>query len=176
MTLSDPFTGEPPAPGMIVKVRTARVEHDCNLAMGCVIHPGERYVDSVIPPWVLVADDVDDEGRSVGAPCGEWYRSRYHANGQHNRDGMLDLFHRTTPEALEEIKRMGRMVSREQRKVFFSNRRDGQATGFGPVIIHVQVPRAWAELEDEFPDGEMHYSVLDTRVSTRAFLPDSEGV
>jgi hypothetical protein len=148
------------------KVRTARVEHDCH--PGCVIKPGERYVDEVIPPWVLVQDDVDDEGRPRGCPNGEWTRFARHATHlgfPHNRDGMIDLYHRTTAEAKAEILRTKVWRTNEPGAVYFSNRENGQAEGYGDTIIHIQIPRTWAELDDEFPDGEKHYKVSTVRAA-----------
>lgn len=160
MTMTDPLTGAPEH-GVFYKTRTARVEHDCNLSFGCVIHPGERYIDSVMPPWTMIRDDPE----YPPFPNGEWSRSRYHADyHDHNSDGMIDLYHRTSKANAEAIRSTGRMFSREGGKVYFSNRRDGHAEGYGEAVIHIRVPRAWANLDDEFPNGEKHYHVLDTRV------------
>lgn len=74
--------------------------------------------------------------------------------------GVLDLYHRTTPEAAAVIYSTGRWQSRENtQEVYFSTRRDGQTDGYGDGVVHVRVPVAIAELEDEFPDGEEHYRV-----------------
>ena len=74
---------------------------------------------------------------------------------------MIDLYHRTSPEMAAEIRRTGRWLSKENtQEVYFSNRRDGQAEGYGTAVVHVRVPESLAELEDEFPDGEQHFRVL----------------
>ena len=74
---------------------------------------------------------------------------------------VLRLFHRTTPEAAELIRATRRMVSREHDgAVYFSTRRDGQATGYGADVVELRVPESLAQLDDEFPDGELHYRVL----------------
>lgn len=154
----DPFTG------MYSVVRTAAKEHPCSLTGGCVIHPGERYVDSVMPPWTMVKDDPEYPAH----PWGEWDRSRSHADlSDCNKDGMIDLYHRTTPEAKAEILRTRRWASRENnRMVYFSNRIDGQAAGYGEAIVHIRIDQRYVELEDEFPDGEKHYRVTDIRAAT----------
>lgn len=44
------------------------------------VEAGQYYVRSVMyAPWVLIADDVDDEGRPTGGPAGEWGVSKDHA-------------------------------------------------------------------------------------------------
>ena len=73
---------------------------------------------------------------------------------------MIDLYHRTSPEKATEIHTTGRWTSLENtQEAYFSNRRDGQAVGYGTAVVHVRVPEAWAELDDEFPDGEQHFRV-----------------
>lgn len=73
---------------------------------------------------------------------------------------MIDLYHRTTPEAVALILATGRMVSRENTgEAYFSTVADGHAAGYGEALVHVRVPTEWTELDDEFPDGEQHYRV-----------------
>ena len=90
---------------------------------------------------------------------------------------MLDLYHRTTPEAAEAIHREKRMTSKENhgsRKVvptFFSNRRDGQySSGYGEGVVHVRVPEHMATMDDEFRDGEQHYTVDASRLQAHHFV------
>ena len=60
------------------KVRKARKERPC-ASCEHPIEPGQRYVHIVWAfPWTLIADDVDDEGRPVGSPAGEWIVSNVH--------------------------------------------------------------------------------------------------
>jgi hypothetical protein len=81
---------------------------------------------------------------------------------------MIDLYHRTTPESAELIMRERRMISRENSgEVYFSTERNGQATGYGESVVHVRIPLHLAELDDEFPSGELHY-----RVDVRRLRPD----
>jgi hypothetical protein len=37
--------------------------------------------------------------------------------------------------------------------------RGGHATGHGDAVVHVRVPGEIASLEDEFPGGELQYSI-----------------
>lgn len=144
----------PPA-GVFVCRRVARKAHQCSMS-GCIIQPGQRYWEVVNPPWVTVQDDPEYPGH----PLGEWETSRTHSHGEHNKDGWIDLYHRTTPEAKAEILRTREWRSQENHgKVYFSNRIDGQAAGYGDAVIHIRLPIQATELDDEFPDGEKHYRV-----------------
>lgn len=72
----------------------------------------------------------------------------------------MDLYHRTTHEAAEEIRTSRRMLSKEtDGSVYFSTRRHGQAGAYGDAIVHVRVPCEIAQLDDEFPSGEQHYRI-----------------
>lgn len=73
---------------------------------------------------------------------------------------MLYLYHRTTRQRALQILQERRMVSRENnRRAYFSDRADGHATGYGQGVVMIAVPAELAELEDEFPDGELHYTI-----------------
>lgn len=86
--------------------------------------------------------------------------------------GYLDLYHRTTGDAAAGIYAEKRMRSRENTaETYWSNRPDGQATGYGPAVVHIRVPEHLAELEDEFPDGELHYRVPARALRPEHFIP-----
>jgi len=75
-----------------------------------------------------------------------------------DRWDLLSLYHRTTPEAAKDIFEGGAWRSAENTgEVYASDRIEGQAKGYGQDIVHVVIPRALAQLDDEFPDGEQHY-------------------
>lgn len=87
---------------------------------------------------------------------------------------MLDLYHRTTPDAAAAIYRERKMVSRENTgEAYFSTKRSGQAEGYGGAVVHVRVPESVAELDDEFPDGEQHYRVRVRDIRPEWFIVDS---
>jgi hypothetical protein len=72
----------------------------------------------------------------------------------------LDLYHRTDGHAALALYEGAAWVSRENTgEVYFSTHIDGQADGYGNTVVHVRVPAELAELEDEFPGGELHYRV-----------------
>lgn len=85
--------------------------------------------------------------------------------------GHLDLYHRTSPEAADEIQRTRRMTSKEHDgSVYFSTHQHGQGEGYGTAVVHVRVPEHLAELDDEFPDGEQHYRVNQRHLAPHHFV------
>lgn len=72
----------------------------------------------------------------------------------------LKLYHRTTPELAEKIMRERRMVSKENTaEAYFSTEPDSMISGYGDGVVCVVIPTDLAELDDEFPSGELHYRV-----------------
>ena len=65
-----------------VIVHKARVAHECAGVRckreGRMISPGESYMKITTKPWTLIADDVDEDGRTVGSPAGEWSHMNFH--------------------------------------------------------------------------------------------------
>lgn len=73
----------------------------------------------------------------------------------------MKLYHRTTLEAADEIRRTRRFTSRYAvEDVWFSTHLDGYASGYGPGVVVVEVPEGIASLDDWFPgNGEEHYTI-----------------
>ena len=72
----------------------------------------------------------------------------------------LDLYHRTSEDAARAIVATGRFLTRENTpEAYVSTHVDGEAAGYGSAVVHVRVDEADAQLEDEFPDGELHYRI-----------------
>ena len=46
----------------------------------------------------------------------------------------------------------------------------GHASGYGEAVIHVRVPGEITSLEDEFPGGELHYSIPVRRLRPEHFV------
>lgn len=64
------------------EMHIAKKSHHC--AGNCSekqIEPGERYVDEVVPPWVLVKDDPD----TAPLPMGNWVHVKYHMKCYNDR-------------------------------------------------------------------------------------------
>lgn len=64
--------------GVTVEILTARKTHPCSRHRDCEIKPGHVYIRQTVAPWVMVADDVDEEGRTIGSRNGEWSVSKWH--------------------------------------------------------------------------------------------------
>ena len=59
---------------------------------------------------------------------------------QTDSDGMVTLYHRTTPEAAAAIMRSGQFSSRENTdETFFSNQRNGPNSNYGNTVVAVRV-------------------------------------
>lgn len=53
---------------------------------------------------------------------------------------------------------------------YFSTHADSEyIKGFGDHVVHVRVPQHLAQLEDEFPSGEQHYTVPTKRLRPEHF-------
>lgn len=63
---------------MFHEVRRAKKQHKCSYGTNCTIEPGDIYCDDIITPWDMIADDVDDEGRTISSPSEGWEHNRYH--------------------------------------------------------------------------------------------------
>ena len=89
----------------------------------------------------------------------------------------LDLYHRTSEDAARAIVATGRFLTRENTpEAYVSTHIDGEAAGYGAAVVHVRVDEADAQLEDEFPDGELHYRIpLDRAEVVEAFTLTEEG-
>jgi GNAT superfamily N-acetyltransferase len=72
-------------------------------------------------------------------------------------NGLVTLYHRTTPEKARSIQDSGRFDTRED-GVFFSTALDGQAKDYGSSVVKVKVPVSMLQLDDIF-DGEAHVRV-----------------
>ena len=69
-----------------------------------------------------------------------------------------NVYHRTNIHP-DIIKKSGFLRPKEDEKVFVSNRKKGQAEGYGKHIIPIKAKKHELSLEDEFPNGEKHYSI-----------------
>lgn len=95
----------------------------------------------------------------------------------HREAAHLDLYHRTTPEAAEEIRQTRSMRSKENTgetywSTFRGDEPDAQTGGYGHGVVHIRVPEHLAEIEDEFPSGEEHYRVHPHQLQPHHFVED----
>lgn len=77
------------------------------------------------------------------------------------------VYHRTSPENGRAIVKGGRFLSKELGEICVSNRRNGEATGYGPFVIRLQVPARFLKLDDEFPTGKPHYRINARDISSQ---------
>lgn len=77
-------------------------------------------------------------------------------------DGTVTVYHFTSPQSAEEIRRTGRMRGDED-GIFFTTKRDGgRATGYGEEAVTMRVPLRLLQLDDVFGD-EAHVRVPTRR-------------
>ena len=75
---------------------------------------------------------------------------------------ILTLHHRTSPDKAATIRQTGfnsKIKTSFGTEVYFSTKPDGEATGYGSELVSIEIPEQYANLDDEFPDGEQHYWV-----------------
>ena len=75
---------------------------------------------------------------------------------------ILTLYHRTSPDKAAIIRQAGfdsKIKTSFGTEVYFSTKPDGEATGYGSELVSIEIPEQYANLDDEFPDGEQHYWV-----------------
>lgn len=68
------------------------------------------------------------------------------------------VYHRTDTHP-DIIKSQGFKSKENTNEVFVSNRKNGQAKGYGKYAISLKVPKQHLRLDDEFPSGEKHYGL-----------------
>ena len=81
----------------------------------------------------------------------------------------MKLYHRTSPANAAVIRRAGftsKIKTNLGTEVYFSTKPDGAAsTSYGTEVVSVEIPEQYANLDDEFPDGEQHYWVTAKDIS-----------
>ncbi|MEO2157782.1 MAG: hypothetical protein ABGX31_00430 [bacterium] len=81
---------------------------------------------------------------------------------------ILTLHHRTSPDKAAIIRQAGfdsKIKTSFGTEVYFSTKPDGEATGYGSELVSIEIPEQYANLDDEFPDGEQHYWVTTKNLS-----------
>ena len=82
-------------------------------------------------------------------------------NAEIDEDGMVTVYHRTTPEKKSEIEKTGNMKGLED-GVFFSTKETGQNQGYGNAIVKLKIPVEQLTLDDTFGD-EAHLRIPTTK-------------
>jgi len=90
-----------------------------------------------------------------------------------NPDGTITIYHRTSPEKAEQVRKTGKFLSLENTdETFFSNKLEGQAEGYGDAVVAVKVKPSDVRLNDAFHNGEIHVAVSNKRLSKKNILPN----
>lgn len=111
----------------------------------------------------------DDSSRAPGVDGRVWTIHPDDGSGavrlvrQPERSPEVLVYHRTTPEAAQEILTTGIWKSEEllggRPVVFLSNRPNGYASGHGDALMELVLPDSILRIDDEYEDGEEHYWV-----------------
>jgi len=90
-----------------------------------------------------------------------------------DNDGMVTIYHRTTPENKKEIESTGKMKGLED-GVFFSTKETGQNEGYGESIVKLKVPIESIQIDDTFGD-EAHVRIPTKKagqiIDVKKYLP-----
>jgi hypothetical protein len=84
-----------------------------------------------------------------------------------DKDGMVTLYHRTTPENAKKIAD-SQSISGKEDRLFFGTKPSGQIDGYGDGVVEVTLPIEKLELNDVFSD-EAHVTYKSGRPGT--FVP-----
>ena len=117
------------------------------------------YLNGSSMPFYEWEDKVKEIQKSKSSYLEEIIRQEIQKVLEEAKTKTLTLYHRTSPESAEKIIKVDGWKSKEEGKVFFSTKKDGQTTGYGKAVIKIEIPEHLANLDDEFPDGEQHYWV-----------------
>jgi hypothetical protein len=90
---------------------------------------------------VTVTDQVDE---TTGLPL--------------NTDGTVTLYHHTSAANAEAVKTSGALRSAGEPSVYLTTR-ETPDTGYGDTVVKVRVKPELLQIDDEFPDGRVDYSV-----------------
>ena len=75
-----------------------------------------------------------------------------------NSDGTVTVYHHTSSEAADAIRRTGRLRSAGEPDVYVTTRRDADI-GYGDTVVAVRVRPDQLQLDDEFPDGRRDFRI-----------------
>ena len=90
---------------------------------------------------VTVTDQVD---QTTGLPL--------------NTDGTVTLYHHTSAANAEAVKTSGALRSAGEPSVYLTTR-ETPDTGYGDTVVKVRVKPELLQIDDEFPDGRVDYSI-----------------
>ena len=74
-----------------------------------------------------------------------------------DENGNVTVYHRTTVESAEAIRKTGVMKAQED-ALFFSSKDKGYASDYGEAVVKLKIPSTVLEVNDIF-DGEVHFDI-----------------
>ena len=77
--------------------------------------------------------------------------------GNIDENGYVTLYHRTSKENADKIKKSGKMSAKED-GIFFSTQKSGYNDGYGDSVIELKIPAEKLVLDDIF-DNEAHFRI-----------------
>lgn len=75
-----------------------------------------------------------------------------------NSDGTVTLFHHTNKTAAEQISKTGKLKSAGEPSVYLTTQKTPD-TGYGDVVVPIRIKPSLLNLDDEFPNGRMDFSI-----------------
>lgn len=78
-------------------------------------------------------------------------------NAEVDADGNVTVYHRTTAENADSIRRTGIMKAQED-ALFFSSKDSGYASDYGDTVVKLKIPSTVLQVNDIF-DGEVHFDI-----------------
>ena len=78
-------------------------------------------------------------------------------NAEVDADGNVTVYHRTTAENADSIRRTGIMKAQED-ALFFSSKDSGYVSDYGDTVIKLKIPSTVLQVNDIF-DGEVHFDI-----------------
>ncbi len=73
-----------------------------------------------------------------------------------NEDGTVTVYHHTSAEKADEIRRTGRLKAAAEPDVYVTTRKETD-TGYGDTAVPIRVKPEALQIDDEFPDGRTDY-------------------
>ena len=91
--------------------------------------------------------------------------SIHHPSAQVDSDGNVTVYHRTSKESADKIRKSGIMTAQED-ALFFSSKPDEYISDYGDTVIKLKIPSTVLEVNDIF-DGEVHFDIPLKRVNNQ---------
>ena len=91
--------------------------------------------------------------------------SIWHPDAQVDSDGNVTVYHRTSKENADKIRKTGVMTALED-ALFFSSKSEGYASDYGDTAVAFKIPSTVLRVNDIF-DGEVHFDVPLKRINNQ---------